>query len=611
MSLFAELKRRNVFRVGIAYVLVGWLVMQIGEVMAPALRLPGWVLSALAFFLILGFPVALVLAWALEITPEGVKLDRNVARKASIRQVTGRRLDQFIIVLLALAIAYIIVDKVVLDPSREQAVAEAARAEIRAPIETNTVRANSIAVLPFENMSGDSEQDYFSNGIAEELLNLLTRIDKLEVASRTSSFAYQESDAQIPRIAEELQVSNILQGGVRKAGNRVRITAQLVDAVNDRQLWSESYDRELTDIFAIQEEIANAIVAALRNELKLEITDADIRVPVATRDMTAYDLYLRAHDLFINRERLDEAVNLLQQAVAMDSNYAEAWEALAATAVVAPGWGYDDRDYYGIAQNAAETAIALDERRSVAWAVLGNMTASGNLTASDQRPDTATGVDQLSRAIAEDPRNASAWLWRGVEYSRLGFHDDAASDIRQCLAVDPAYLLCLYHLGLVESLRGNRQALHEYTERMLEAGFDHHIDQHTLFFGAQGDHLTARLMTELMPDDPAYPKEAFLEAMKDPGGDQSEGLAQALAWLETDRRVGAGPMLLFALRGWDRLTHDDGVWNHWIWSPLHPDFRQSPDFKRLVRAMGLDRYWREREFPPQCRPVGNEDFECD
>ena len=158
---------------------------------------------------------------------------------------------------------------------------------------------------------------------------------------------------------------------------------------------------------------------------------------------------------------------------------------------------------------------------------------------------------------------------------------------------------------------GNHQALRENTARMLQLGFDHHIDQHTLFLGAQGDHLAARLMTRLMPEHPDFPREEFLHALENPGGDHSEGLAKALRWLQQEDRVGASEMLFFSFRAWDRLVHDDGVLNHWIWSPLHPDFRQSEDFKRIVRALGLDGYWRARGFPPQCRPAGETDFECE
>ena len=603
MSLYEELKRRNVFRVAAAYIIVGWLVMQIGEVMAPALNLPDWVISALAFFLILGLPLALVLAWAFELTPDGIRREKDVEHESPVTSGRRRLLDVTMLVLLAVAIVFMARGWLSNDPAPEVAEPSVNDTAQQQPPEDGQVA--SIAVLPFLDMSPDKDQEYFSDGIAEELLNLLVRVDGLKVASRTSSFAYKSDTPNIPRIAQELNVSNILEGSVRKAGNRVRITAQLIDTAHDRHLWSETFDRDLTDIFAIQEEIANAIVNALRAELGLETVDDMVRVQAATREMPAYDLYLKAYADFINREAFAQAVLMLEEAVTIDPAFAKAWELLAAVAMVAPGWGVTDRDYEKIARNAAETAIGLSDSRSMAWAVLGTLTAYA------AEPDVATGIDYLTRAIEEDPKNPSAWLWRAIQYSPLGFHQAAARDLRRCLEVDPAYLLCFYHLGLVESLLGNHQALRENTARMLQLGFDHHIDQHTLFLGAQGDHLAARLMTRLMPEHPDFPREEFLRALENPGGDHSEGLAKALRWLQQDDRVGASEMLFFSFRAWDRLVHDDGVLNHWIWSPLHPDFRQSEDFKRIVRALGLDGYWRARGFPPQCRPAGETDFECE
>ena len=542
MSLFEELKRRNVFRAAAAYIIIGWLIMQVGEVMAPALNLPEWVISALAFFLILGLPLALILAWAFELTPDGIRREKEVDRVGTATRRSSRRLDFAILFLLALAIAFMAWDRLSEAPAPVDATQQAETGDdAPEPSAAEPLPEASIAVLPFLDMSPEKDQEYFSDGIAEELLYLLVRVDGLRVASRTSSFAYKSEKHNIPQIAKDLKVSNVLEGSVRKSGNRVRITAQLIDAAQDRHLWSESYDRDLTDIFAIQEEIANAIVNALRAELSLEAIEDAVRVEQATRDMSAYDLYLQAQARFIDRADLDTAVSLAEEAVAVDPGYAKAWELLAAVANVAPGWGYVDRDYRAIARQAAETAISLSESRSMAWAVLG-------VLASDApEHDIAAGIDYMTRAIEEDPKNASAWLWRGLEYSPLGFFDEAERDIRQCLEVDPAYLLCLYHLGLVESLRGNPQVLRDRTEQMLSLGFDHHIDQHTLFLGAQGDHLAARLMSRLMPQHPDFPREEFLQAMKDPSGDHSKGTAKTLRWLEQDDRVGADVILFFEI----------------------------------------------------------------
>ena len=253
MSLFEELKRRNVFRAAAAYIIIGWLIMQVGEVMAPALNLPEWVISALAFFLILGLPLALILAWAFELTPDGIRREKEVDRVGTATRRSSRRLDFAILFLLALAIAFMAWDRLSEAPAPVDATQQAETGDdAPEPSAAEPLPEASIAVLPFLDMSPEKDQEYFSDGIAEELLYLLVRVDGLRVASRTSSFAYKSEKHNIPQIAKDLKVSNVLEGSVRKSGNRVRITAQLIDAAQDRHLWSESYDRDLTDIFAIQ-----------------------------------------------------------------------------------------------------------------------------------------------------------------------------------------------------------------------------------------------------------------------------------------------------------------------------------------------------------------------
>jgi TolB-like protein/Tfp pilus assembly protein PilF len=259
VTLFNELKRRNVFRVALGYVVIAWVLMQVGEIFAPALRLPEWVISALAFFLILGFPVALFLAWAYELTPEGLRPDQDIEPTSSQRKVNARKMDRVIIVGLISAVGFLIVDRFwpIAEPP---AVGSPDQAVPIVPVLGET----SIAVLPFVNMSSDREQEYFSDGLSEELLNLLSRIPELQVTSRSSAFAFKGKDINIPQVASALGVAHILEGSVRRSGDRVRITAQLIDAKRDVHLWSETYDRTLDDIFAIQDEISAAVVESLR-----------------------------------------------------------------------------------------------------------------------------------------------------------------------------------------------------------------------------------------------------------------------------------------------------------------------------------------------------------
>jgi TolB-like protein len=246
MSFFQELKRRNVFRVAVAYIIVAWLLLQVGDTLGPALRLPEWFQSGVAYVLILGFPIAIIFAWAFELTPDGVKREKHVDRTESITHETGQKLNYTIIGLLIAALAYFALDKFVFEHDHEV-------------IETHAGEP-SIAVLPFANMSDDASNEFFADGITEELLNLLAKIPELEVTSRTSAFQFKGKETDIPTVARLLGVDHVLEGSVRKSGMKVRITAQLIDADTDKHVWSETYDRELDDIFAIQDEIARKVV---------------------------------------------------------------------------------------------------------------------------------------------------------------------------------------------------------------------------------------------------------------------------------------------------------------------------------------------------------------
>jgi len=302
MSLFAELKRRNVVKVGAAYLLVAWLVVQAASIGFPAFDAPPWALRVFILVLLLGFPIAVVMAWVFEMTPEGLKVE---PAPMGTKRIVGVAL-----VLAALAVLwYYRGQPTVRDSAIPQgevgAVAPAPPKEL----------PKSIAVLPFVNMSADTSNEPFADGISEELLNVLVKVPGLGVASRTSSFAFKGRELGAGEIAKQLKVSYILEGSVRKAGDKVRITAQLIDAVHDRHLWSETYDRELTDIFAVQGEIANAIVGALRGELDGAKPAPKVEVQADTQNMQAYELYLKARENFIARRELPETVKMFERVV--------------------------------------------------------------------------------------------------------------------------------------------------------------------------------------------------------------------------------------------------------------------------------------------------------
>ena len=269
MSFFSELKRRNVFKVAAAYIIVGWLLLQVSDTLVPALHLPEWFHSGVAFLLIIGFPLAVIFAWAFEMTPDGLKREKEVDRSQSITRVTGQKLNNALIGMLVLALGYFVIDKFVLDPRRDAELVQNNQSEklqeAGADVQGGEEFGNkSIAVLPFVNMSDDGANEYFSDGLSEELLNLLAKIPDLKVAARTSSFQFKGKTGDIESIATQLKVANVLEGSVRKSGNQVRITAQLIKADDGYHLWSETYDRTLENIFAVQDEIAAAVVDALK-----------------------------------------------------------------------------------------------------------------------------------------------------------------------------------------------------------------------------------------------------------------------------------------------------------------------------------------------------------
>jgi len=596
MSFFNELKRRNVIKVAAAYIIVSWLLLQVSDTLVPALHLPEWFHSGVAFVLIIGFPIAMIFAWAFEMTPEGLKKEKEIDRSQSITKDTGRKLDFTIIAVLVIALAYFIYERSN-TPGPGEPVADSGTA-------TETTIQPSIAVLPFADMSPEGDQAYFSDGIAEELLNLLVRVDGLKVASRTSSFSYRGGDLNLPEIAEELKVAHILEGSVRKSGDRVRITAQLIDTASDRHLWSQTYDRDLTDIFAIQDDIANAIVDALRTELGLLSAASTILVKADTENLDAYQLYLEARGLFLIRKDLGRSIELFKKAIDLDANFARAWEGLGAALSVAEGWGVKGENFEGRARAAAQEAVDLDPSLSMSWATLA--TISITLDA-----DFSLGMSQFNRAIENDPKSATAWFWRGLNYAKLGFARESIRDISKCTEIDPAYLNCYRHLARAYLSNGEIDRSLETYFTNLEAGMS--INDFWLIhplLTRDKKFAAAFLLVSEADGDRDYPYEELINAVRYPERDHSSGISKLTNWSE--RR---GIPLRFrisewiALGAWDRVEPSGDI--HQLWHPSGSQFRASPWFKPLAEKMGWPKYWRKHGYPPQCRPVGEEDFECE
>ena len=317
MSLIAELKRRNVFRVGVAYGIVAWLLVEMASVVLPALRLPEWTLTLLVFLVVAGFPLALILAWAFELTPEGIKRETAVDPAESTTHVMGRKLDFAIIGLLAIAVVYFAVDKFVLEPEPEESPGGAPPS------------IQSLAVLPLDNLSGQKDQEYFTVGMTEAIISQLAKIASLSVVSRTSVMQYTGVRMPMAEIASKLGVDAVVEGSVLRVDDVVRITVQLIDARSDSHLWTESYERNLRDVLALQGEVARAIA----REIQLVLSPADRERLFITRPVNpeAYEAFLKGS--YFQRQQgasnHARAVEFLERAVALDPEYAPAWAALA------------------------------------------------------------------------------------------------------------------------------------------------------------------------------------------------------------------------------------------------------------------------------------------
>ena len=325
MSLYHELKRRNVLRVAIAYLALAWLLTEVSGTLFPVFGIPDWGIRLVVIVFALGFLPALIISWVYEITPEGIKREKDVVRDASITHLTAKRLDMFTIGLIVVALVFILADRFWLSPRLAEQLAAPALV-VTETVQTlepeSQVPSKSIAVLPFVNMSDDPGNEYFTDGMHDELLTRLTHVSALKVISRTSVMRYRDTDKSLPEIARELSVATILQGGVQRVGKQVRINVQLINAHTDEHLWAKIYDRELTtkNLFGIQSEISKAIAGALQAQLSPAAL-ASVE-EVLTDNTEAYDLYLQAMNKARQIKRVPDTYEamkpLLERAVALD-----------------------------------------------------------------------------------------------------------------------------------------------------------------------------------------------------------------------------------------------------------------------------------------------------
>lgn len=598
-GIFAELKRRNVFRVAVAYVLLAWVVQQVADVFFPALNLPYWSVRLVAGLLIVGFPLAIFFAWAFELTPDGIRREQRVPASESISHSTGRKLDFLIIGVLAVVVIVLLADRF------------AGPIPADLPEDAATPRA-SIAVMPFVNLSGDEANEYFSDGVAEEILNALVQIRELRILSRSSSFAFKGKDVPLRVITEELGVSHVVAGSVRESEGRVRIAVQLIEAANDSNVWSKTFERDLAEVFEIQKEISTSIARTL--EIGLDAEQAE-SMDAGVENINAYQRFLEGRYLVLRRGKEGEAglrrsIELFNEAINLEPGYARAYAGLAMAYTLLPGYSNaPNADAAVRAEKAIEQALNLAPESGEAYATLGLLRAN-QLRWTEA--DTA-----LSRAIELTPTDAQALMWYGTILVCSGRTTDALPILLRANDIDPYSPLVAHWLAdAYRNLGDSRRSLDE-ARRSVDLGMQlsamgiymHHL--------ANGDPQAAQSSLEeslerqglfsehVAPVVAAIEDRSLLDAA-------AAALAEAEAkvpidtfWMYFDLDA---PDLLFDELA--RQSGDNSLRYYRFWEPQFSALRQHDRFGTAVEEAGLVAYWRDVAWPDLCQPTDS-GFACD
>ncbi len=588
MSLVSELRRRNVLRMVVLYVIAAWLIMQVAEVMMSLAGLPAWAGRAVLIVLAVGFPIAVAFSWFYELTPEGVKLEKDIDPTESITHITGRRLDFVVISLLCAAVILFAYDKWWMGGPPEK----------------------SIAVLPFQNMSANPEQEFFSDGLSEEILNLLARVSGLKVIGRTSSFAFKGKNEDLRAIGQALGVNTLLEGSVRKSGERVRITSQLIDVSDGAHLWAETYDRRLTasNIFAIQSEIALAIADALRATLTRAEQERIESVP--TENMAALESYFLGRQLFYQRgPALDGAIAALQSAVDRDPAFADAWAFLAAAAQVT--WGYDtsinNENALALAEQASQRALDLDPNLAFALSVRALL--------ADDRRQLNEAFDLFHRAINADSNDSTIRMWFGQINFHYGYLSEALVHLEQAYELDPLVGINNGSLGITYLVAGQEALAEARFAKAEELGWDHHFTakfSHLIHSGTVESAIAylEPFLTDTKDPDELLQKGEFVETLRA----RNPTLVNAL-WPQgiATRTVRLGwwrlsLLSIFDLRdrffeGFSTTVAQNTRWRYsmrFIWLPGNRAYVEDPRFFEIMGEAGTITLWEQRGYPDGC-----------
>src|SRR5213593_4427818 len=480
-NFFAELKRRNVYKVAIAYAVVAWLLIQAASIFLPAFNAPQWAMQVVILIVVVGFPIALAFSWAFEITPEGIVRESEVAADESITRKTGRKIIAITVVLAVVATGLLIFQFV-----RARTWPERQSNGSTSP-SAATISNKSIAVLPFDNLSGDPQNAYFSEGVQDEILTRLAKIAELKVISRTSTQRFKSAPTDLRQIAQQLGVANILEGSVQKANDQVRVNVQLINALTDAHLWADTYDRKLTDIFAVETEIAKTVADML--QAKLTGSERHVIAARPTANSEAHQLYLKGRFFWNKRTGSDlkKSIDYFEQAIAADPNYALAYAGVADGYVWLPGYtAGTPRDCYPKAAAAAKKALELDDtlaeaRTSLALAIwLYDFNSSQAIKefqrAIELNPNYAIAHQQYGnntlsalgrfdeaivegeRAVELDPLSLVINTDLGSDYYYARRYDEAIAQLRKTLEMDPGFYIAHLVLGQVLDAKGARDA---------------------------------------------------------------------------------------------------------------------------------------------------------
>ncbi len=588
MSLLDELKRRKVLKVGAAYLVVAWLAVQAASIGFPAFDAPPWALRIFILVVLLGFPIALVLTWVIDLTPDGLKIDSGTAGRKRVFAAAA--------VLIVLALGWYFHGQ----PSFRKGDAATPAVADR----------NSIAVLPFANMSGKPDQDYFADGMTEELLNVLAKLPQLQVVARTSVFQFKGQGGDVREIGRKLGVSHIVEGSVRRDGEQVRVTAQLIRVADGIHLWSETYDRELKGVFALQDDIARRIASELKLSLGADLPVAE-RAEIAP---AAYDEYLKGRVLHRQRKDMPAAIAHLRAAVELEPDFGAAWAALSLAYEVVPMFATPEElrrlgDVVALEKSAAARAAALQPDAATSEHALANDARANFRYAQAER--------HYLRAMQIDPGYPDVLEDYSELLAMVGRTEEAASAARKLVTLEP-YTAVFWGKVYVTAKQLGRQAeVEEAVVRWREIGSEMRAALGMYYYLLQRGHLDEAqaelaLLRQRTPEFGENDQVLLRWARREPGADDAKArrlIAEDADYLDYAAARGDPDLYFTTVAAARRDMYQKYLFIH-ISRPVGQPMLADPRAKKALAEYGFVAYWREKGWPALCRPLGSDDFEC-